>query len=77
MIAMDVGKRIKEVMQEKGRTACWLAAQIPCERSNIYNVFHRKSVGVDLLFILSDLLQHDFFAELSGEWKQRKNSVNE
>ncbi len=73
---MNIGQRIYEVMREKGRSAAWLASQIPCERSNIYNVFRRKSVGVDLLFIFSSLLHHDFFAELSQEWRQQEAAKN-
>ena len=30
---MHIGNRIKEILGEKGRTAIWLASQIPCERS--------------------------------------------
>lgn len=68
---MDIGRRIYEVMCEKGYTAAWLAQRVPCERSNIYNVFRRKSMSIDLLFIFSTLLHHDFFAELSQDWQQQ------
>lgn len=70
---MNIGQRIYEVMCEKGCSASWLAERVPCERSNIYNIFRRKSVGADLLFILSSLLHHDFFAELSEEWQQMES----
>ena len=68
---MNIGRRIYEVMCERGYTAAWLAQRVPCERSNIYNVFRRKSVSIDLLFVFSTLLQHDFFAELSQEWQRQ------
>lgn len=73
---MNIGKRIYEVMCEKGHNASWLAERVPCERSNIYNVFRRKSVSIDLLFIFSTLLQHDFFAELSQEWQRQSSEGN-
>ena len=67
---MHVGKRIREVLDEQGRAASWLAMKIPCERTNIYNVFKREDVGVHLLSKVSRILGHDFFQELSDELKQ-------
>ncbi len=64
---MDIGKRVKEVLFEQGRSACWLASQIPCERTNVYDIFKRQDMNVKLLAQLSIVLQHDFFAELSHE----------
>ena len=64
---MHVGKRIKEVMEEQGRSASWLASKIPCERTNMYDVFKRKVVSVGLLYKVSVILDHDFFLEISEE----------
>ncbi|MGN1262877.1 MAG: XRE family transcriptional regulator [Prevotella sp.] len=69
---MHIGNRIKEVVMEKGLSACWLASQIPCERSNVYHIFGRKDISVELLFIISKVLEHDFFAELSTEYQAEK-----
>lgn len=66
---MNVGLRIKNVLMEKGLSANWLAGQIPCERSNVYNIFRRESINVDLLFVISTLLEHNFFKELSDEFE--------
>ncbi|MBQ7420105.1 MAG: hypothetical protein IJV17_05105 [Prevotella sp.] len=62
-----MGKRIKEVLDDQGRSASWLATKIPCERTNIYDVFKRKDVNVELLYKVSSILGHDFFLELSEE----------
>ncbi len=67
---MHVGKRIKFILDEQGRSASWLASKIPCERTNIYNVFKRKDVSVSLLFKVSCILGHDFFLELSEELRK-------
>lgn len=66
---MHIGKRIKEVLEEKGLSITWLSEQIPCERSNVYNMFRRENIGVGLLLKLSIVMQHDFFAELSEEYR--------
>ena len=64
---MHVGKRIKDVLDEQGRSASWLASKIPCERTNMYDIFKRKDVSVELLYKVSLILGHDFFLELSDE----------
>lgn len=67
---MDLGNHIKTVLKKQGRNAVWLAERIPCERSNVYNIFRRKSIDVNLLVSLSNIMQHDFFADLSEEWRR-------
>lgn len=64
---MNVGKHVEEILRGQKRSAAWLAAQIPCERTNVYNIFRRKSMDVRLLMRLSVILEHDFFLELSQE----------
>ncbi len=62
---MHIGKRIREVLDEKGKGVTWLASKIPCERSNVYNIFRRDNIDTELLKTISVVLRHDFFAELS------------
>ena len=64
---MNVGKRVQEILKKQRRSASWLASQIPCERTNVYNIFRRKSMDVRLLMRISVILEHDFFKELSEE----------
>ena len=64
---MNIGNRIKEVLKEQGHTAKWLSEQIPCERTNVYDIFHRSDMNIVLLARICVVLQHDFFAELSAE----------
>ena len=64
---MNVGKAILMVLQRQGRTAKWLAAQIPCERTNVYKIFKRHDIDTDLLQRLCVILDHDFFQDLSKE----------
>ena len=64
---MNVGKRIEEILKKQKKSVAWLAAQIPCERTNVYNIFRRKSMDVRLLMRISVVLEHDFFEELSKE----------
>lgn len=62
-----IGERIKEVLFAQNRTARWLSEQLPCERTNVYDIFKRNDINVNLLKQLSVILNHDFFKELSEQ----------
>ena len=65
--SMNIGKQIEETLRKQGKSASWLASEIPCERTNVYNIFKRKSLDVRLLMKISIILNHDFFKDLSQE----------
>lgn len=75
---MKIGQRIKNVLFSKGHTALWLAEQLGCERTNVYDIFKRNDISVNLLTSISIILEHDFFAELSSETfdKEKKQKVS-
>lgn len=64
---MHIGKHIQEIMKQQGRSASWLAKNIPCERSNVYYIYERNTIDTELLERICRLLNHDFFKELSDE----------
>ena len=64
---MHIGKRIKEVLFQQNHSAVWLSEQIPCERSNVYDIFNRTDISVGLLLAISRILQFDFFKEISEQ----------
>lgn len=67
-----IGQRIKEVIAEKKVTVTWVATQVPCERTNLYNVFKRRDISMRLLWKLSDILEHNFFQELTDQYESSK-----
>lgn len=64
---MNLGEQIEAILRKQGKSAAWLATQIPCERTNVYNIFRRKSVDARLLMKISQILEYDFFKDLSEE----------
>lgn len=58
---IHIGKLIREQLRIQGRSVTWLAKQIPCDRSNLYKIFEKQSVDMDLLFRMSSCLDYDFF----------------
>lgn len=71
---MKIGSRIRQVLLAQGHTAKWLAEEIPCERTNVYDIFKRDDMNVKLLSRVCVVLQHDFFADLSEETFGGKNA---
>lgn len=69
-----IGHRIKEYINSHGIKLQWLSGQMHCHRNTLYNLFERKWIDSDLLMKLSLLLEHDFFAEFSGEYQRKLES---
>ena len=61
---LHVGHLIQAELERQGRSASWLAKSIYCERSNIYKLFNRESIGIDQLLRISEAMDHDFLKDL-------------
>jgi len=64
---MHIGKKIKEVLEQRHKPVTWLAKEIDCERTNVYNIFGRKDISTGLLQKIGIILEYDFFKDLSEE----------
>ena len=64
---MHIGQKIKEVLSQKHKPVTWLAREINCERTNVYNIFGRKDISTGLLQKISIILGYGFFKDLSEE----------
>ena len=69
---MHIGERIKQVLDERRKPVTWLAKEINCERTNVYNIFSRRDISTGLLQKISVILNHDFFKELSVDTFKKK-----
>ena len=66
---VHIGKIIEEEFHRQGRSVSWLATQLCCERSNIYNIFKRESIDTALLVKISIALGCNFFKYYNEEIK--------
>ena len=57
---VHIGQIIKTVFDESGMTVSELARQLRCERTNVYTIFRRRTIDVELLARLSEILNHNF-----------------
>ena len=57
---VHIGQLVKSVFDESGMTVSELARQLRCERTNVYTIFKRRTIDVELLAMLSIILNHNF-----------------
>jgi len=61
-----IGKMIKTELKRQGRSAVWLATQLNYGADNVYKIFQRDHLATDILWKISEVLDHDFFKDLSA-----------
>lgn len=61
---------IRDELARQERGVSWLARKLSCDRSNVYRLFSRATIDTGVLTRISQLLGHDFFADLSAEVRE-------
>lgn len=61
---IHIGKIINTVFIARGISITEFAKQLNCERPNVYNIFKRKNIDVNLLIKISHILNYDFIQEI-------------
>lgn len=61
-----VGQLIECTLHKQGRTVTWFAEQLCCTRANVYKIFRKSNIDLELLWRISLILQYDFFHDLSA-----------
>lgn len=64
---IHIGQMIQAEMNRQGRTVNWLAKEICCEKSNVYKMFRRKSLDLDQLMKICDVLKYNFLKDCYEE----------
>lgn len=68
---MHIGSILKQRLKEDGKSVVWLARELGCHRTNVYNLFDKYSIDTQLLQRISIIMKFNFF-ELYGEETERK-----
>lgn len=72
---MHIGRLIRDVLDEKRISVRQFAMMANSERTNMYRILDRESIDLSVLERYSRILEHNFFQDLSEEYKkQHKNS---
>ena len=61
---MHIGRLVKSVFDASGMTVSEFARRINCERTNIYKIFDRRTIDVELLVKISEILNHNFLVDV-------------
>lgn len=74
--AVHIGKLIKDYLdnEPKAHTVTWFADQLNCHRVNVYDIFRRSTIDTVLLWRISSILNHNFFADLADEFEAQKDT---
>lgn len=67
---IHVGRLVQKEMKRTGRKASWFAEQLGCHRNNVYLIFRRSWIDTETLMHISQILEHDFFADISKIFKE-------
>ena len=67
---IHIGQLIETELKKQERSPTWLARKINCERPNIYYIFKQASINTELLRLISQALNVDFFQHYSNSLKQ-------
>ena len=66
---VKIGERIRMVFDQMPKTCNidWFARELNCDRRNVYRIFKKDNIDIHLLARISQILNHDFFRDLSEE----------
>lgn len=69
-MSIHIGHLIKEELIKQERTISWFARKLYCDRSNVYDIFKRKSIDTELLLRISVVLNHNFYQDYSRLYEE-------
>ena len=72
---VHIGQCIRLKVEEQGKTTVWLARELGCHRTNIYNIYEKMTIDTGVLFSISKILDFDFFSLYSEDIKTKSNDV--
>ncbi len=70
---MHIGRILQQKLKDDGRTVVWLANELGCHRTNVYNLFDKYSIDTQLLQRISIIMHYNFFSLYEDEVKAKIN----
>ena len=71
---VHIGKLIKLKLSESNLSIADFAEAIHKTRTTVYDIFNRKSIDIDLLVTISEVLQFDFISYAYSNRSETSNS---
>lgn len=70
---IHIGKLIYDKLKEEERTVSWFARKLHCDRSNVYKIFKKSNIDINLLLKISIIFKYDFFRAISEQINNIEN----
>lgn len=70
-MSIHIGSLIKEHLESNGQSVTWFAKKINRSRSTCYDIFKSDNIDTILLRKICEILNYDFFKDLSDEIVQK------
>ena len=70
---IHIGKKIQFVFNQSGLTVSQFARMVGIQRTKIYNIFESKTIDIELLCKISDVLFYDFISEVYIKSREKLN----
>ena len=64
---IHIGRKIQSVFNQSGLSVSQFARLLDIQRTRAYNIFNSKTLDIDLLCRISDVLHYDFISEYLKE----------
>jgi len=61
---LHIGHMVKSVFDKSGLSVAEFARRIHCERTNVYKIFNRHTIDVEMLVAISEVLEHNFLEDV-------------
>ena len=69
---IHIGNIINAELARQKRTKAWLAREINCERTNVYNILKNPDINTVVLMRISKALNRNLFAYYSREFQKKR-----
>lgn len=77
VMGLNYGQEIRKVLKQRGMTVAEFARRINKSRENAYDIFKRKSLDIDLLNTISQILEYDFVLRAQSAVKSKAAPRND
>ena len=65
-----IGRIIQAKVDERGMSYAEFARSIHCARTSLYHLFESKSIDVERLLLIGEVLEFDFISEVYGHYSR-------
>ena len=73
---IHIGDLIYKELHRQERSVSWFARKLYCDRTNVYDIFKRKSIDTELLCRISIILHHNFFTYFYSNTDSKLNNID-